>query len=258
MIKSICVDQNIKQFLRNKIENMLKMNISKDFDYIINNTSDLEFYAYYHNLFIKSPLYKNFEINKTKYQKDLYKKKFEIIKTMTNIKNKYILDIGQEDGYYAKLYNDNGAKMEGINVDLTMNYKGDKSSIKIYDGVNIPFDNDTFDIVIIHMVLHHVINNWKELLKDIYRVLKKDGVLIIEDHDFKDDKHNALIDIYHCLYEMVESVDYNVKYYNEYTIRRFRKEELLEELKNIGFVNPKLTMMKHTMLNKFYLIINKK
>ena len=164
MIKYICTDHNLKLFLQKKISSMLHKDISHNFDYVVNNTSDLEFYAYYHNIFVKTPFYKNFDENKMKYQKDLYQRKFETIKQMTNIKNKYILDMGQEDGYYSKLFNNAGAKMVGINVDLTMNYKGDKSDIIIYDGVNIPFPNETFDIILIHMVLHHVIHKSKELL----------------------------------------------------------------------------------------------
>jgi SAM-dependent methyltransferase len=257
MIRDICQDQYIKAFLQKKISTMLKTDISKDFDYIINNTSDLEFYAYYHNLFVKSPFYKIFDINKMEYQKKLYERKFETIKNMVNIKGKYILDVGQEDGYYSKLYNERGAKMEGINVSLTMNYKGDKSNIKIYDGTNIPFEDGTFDIVVIHMVLHHVMSGWKELLKDIYRVLKKGGILIVEDHDFKQDRNNKLIDVVHCLYEMVESVEYNVDYYNNYEIRRFKKEELLNELKKIGFVGPKLDIARFSYLNSYYLTIRK-
>lgn len=257
MIKTICVDHNIRTFLQKKISNMLQKDISKDFNYIVNNSSDLEFYAYYHNMFVASPLYKNFEINKMKYQKDLYERKFETIKSMVDIKNKNMLDVGQEDCYYSQLFNKNGAKMEGINVALTMNYKGDKSCIKIYDGTNIPFADETFDIIVIHMVLHHVMNQWKELLRDIYRVLKSGGTLIIEDHDFKDDKGNKLIDVFHCLYEMIESVDYNIEYYNNYTIRRFYKENLVDELKKIGFKNHRFIIGKYNPLNKFYLTIKK-
>jgi SAM-dependent methyltransferase len=257
MIKNICTDHNLKLFLQKKISSMLHVEISQKFNVVVNSTTDLEFYAYYHNMFVKTPFYKNFDENKMKYQKELYERKFETIKNMVNINNKYILDIGQEDGYYSKLFNNSGAKMVGINVNLTMNYKGDKSDIIIYDGVNIPFPNDTFDIILIHMVLHHVIHKWKELLIDIYRVLKKGGVLIIEDHDFKNGRENDLIDVFHCLYEMVESVEFNVEYYNTYEIRRFRKEELVNELRKIGFLNPKFTINKYNPLNKYYLVIRK-
>ncbi len=257
MIKNICKDMNMKRYLRNKLVNMTQTDISKNFDYIINSTSDLEFFAYYHNKFITTPLYKNFDINKMNYQKELYERKFNTIKEMVNIKNKYILDIGQEDCYYSKLYNNSQSKMVGINVSLTMNYKGDKSCIVIYDGVNIPYPNNTFDIILIHMVLHHVIKNYYELLNDIYRVLKNGGILIIEDHDFTDVRTNNFIDVFHYLYEMVESVEFNMDYYNNYEIRRFKKEDLINDLIKIGFKVNKIIYAKNNPLKKFHLIVSK-
>lgn len=260
MIKHICKNKQVKSYLQSKLSQMTQQDISNNFDHIINNTSDLEFYAYYHHLFINSPNYKNFDTSKSQYQKNLYQRKFKTIKSITNINNKHILDIGQEDYYYANLYNNNNTntKMDGINVSLSMNYKGDKSQIQIYDGVNIPFNNDTFDIVVMHMVLHHVINNYNELLKDIYRVLKNGGVFIIEDHNFTNETTNNFIDVYHYLYEMVESMEFNTDYYNNYEIRRFTKDELLVTLKDIGFKNPKFIINdNNNYLNKYYLAIYK-
>jgi len=258
MIKNVCKNVTMKNYLKHKINDMLQTDISNDFDFIVDSTSDLEFYAYYHEKFVKSPLYKNFDVNKMNYQKVLYERKFNTIKKMVNINNKYILDIGQEDAYYSKLFNDANAKMVGINVNLTMNYKGDKSSIIIYDGTNIPFPNGTFDIIVIHMVLHHVMTNYYELLTDIYRVLKKSGVLIIEDHDFTDERTSNFIDIYHCLYEMVESVEFNMDYYNNYEIRRFTKNNLTKDLTKIGFkINKVVAGQNNNPLKKFYLIANK-
>lgn len=260
MIKHISKNKKIKLYLQSKLSQMTQQDISNNFDNIINNTSDLEFYAYFHHLFKQSPNYKNFDISKTQYQKKLYERKFKTIKDITNINNKHILDIGQEDYYYSSLYNNNNTntKMDGINVSLSMNYKGDKSKIKIYDGVNIPYLPNTFDIVVTHMVLHHVMNNYDKLLMDVYRVLKDGGVFIIEDHDFTDQITNNFIDIYHYLYEMVESIDFNTDYYNNYEIRRFKKEELLDTLQNIGFKNPKFIINdNNNYLNKYYLVVYK-
>lgn len=257
MIKNVCKNIIMKNYLKNKINDMLQTDISIDFDFIVNSTSNLEFYAYYHEKFVKSPLYKNFDVNKMNYQKTLYERKFNTVKKMVNINNKYILDIGQEDGYYSKLFNDSHAKMIGINVDLTMNYKGDKNNIIIYDGTHIPFPNDNFDIIVMHMVLHHVMTNYYELLTDIYRVLKKSGVFIIEDHDFTDERTNNFIDIYHFLYEMVESVEFNMNYYNNYEIRRFSKNDLIKDLTKIGFKKNKVIIGQNNPLKKFYLIFSK-
>lgn len=47
----------------------------------------------------------------------------------------------------------------------------------IYDGLNIPFPNQSFDIVICSFVLHHT-GNWSHLLKEMKRVAKY--IIIIE------------------------------------------------------------------------------
>lgn len=252
MIKNVCKDMILKQSLQKKLGDMLKINISNNFDIIVNSTTDLEFYAYYHEKFVKSPLYKNFNNSKVSYQKALYQRKYNMIKKLVNVHNKHILDVGQEDNYYSSLFDN----MVGINVDLTMNYTGDKKGIIIYDGLHIPYGDNVFDVVVIHMVLHHVIHNYFELLIDIYRVLKKGGYFIIEDHDFTDERTNNFIDIYHCLYEMVQSVEFNVDYYNHYEIRRFKKDELIMDLKKIGFKIDKIIYDKNP-LKKYYLVAKK-
>jgi ubiquinone/menaquinone biosynthesis C-methylase UbiE len=47
-----------------------------------------------------------------------------------------------------------------------------------YDGKNIPFANDYFDSILCTEVLEHVFNI-DELLQEFYRVLKKDGVILL-------------------------------------------------------------------------------
>uniref|UniRef100_A0A6C0EAU0 Methyltransferase type 11 domain-containing protein n=1 Tax=viral metagenome TaxID=1070528 RepID=A0A6C0EAU0_9ZZZZ len=48
---------------------------------------------------------------------------------------------------------------------------------KIFDGKNIPYDDNTFDIVLCSFVLHHT-NTWKKLLLEMKRVAKY--VIIVE------------------------------------------------------------------------------
>lgn len=53
-----------------------------------------------------------------------------------------------------------------------------------YDGLHIPFDAAGFDIVLLAGVLHHVsFDLHAALMKDIYRVLKPGGRLIIYEHN---------------------------------------------------------------------------
>lgn len=256
IIKKICENQNIKHIVLKRLRLILKDNVS-DFDYVLNNTTDLEFYAYYHNKYKTLPVYSYFEKNKHINQKRMYDRKFNFIKSIIDIKNKKMLDIGTEDCYYTKLFEQYGSKMSAINIQMTLNYVGNKNCIQLYNGFAIPHNDNTFDVVLIQMVLHHVIDHYNDLLKDVYRVLKKGGVFIIEDHDFSNEYVNNLIDVYHLFYELIESKDFNTDYYANYKVRRFTKNELIQELKNIGFQPPRIIEQKDDRLNRFHLIAKK-
>ena len=256
MIRSVYDTQQGKQILIGHLTSLLKMNISNDIDKIAHATSDIEFLSYYHNKFVNSSRYNTFDRDKVAHQKVVYKRKFDDINELVNVKGKRMLDIGAEDRYYSQLYKNAGARMDAINIEFNMAYVGDKSNIKIYDGYNIPFESDTFDIVLIHMVLHHVIKDHELLLKDVYRVLKPGGQLIIEEHNFNDDIVNDLIDIYHFSYELIVSRKFNFQYYNEYAIRRFTYDELHDELQNMGFKEFKYSPRRGP-LNKYYVVVLK-
>lgn len=257
IIKEISKNNNIKHKLISRLQGILQTNVKDDFDYVLNNTTDIEFYAYYHDKFKHTPMYKNFDSNKNKYQKQLYDSKYNFIKSIIDIKDKNILDIGEEDCHYSNLFKRQAANVTAVNVKLTMNYEGDKSCIKYYDGYNVPFEDNKFDIVLIQMVLHHVINHYDDLLKDVYRILKPGGSLIIEDHNFSNDNTNNLIDVYHFIFELIESKEFNTEYYNKYKVRRFTKDDLVLTLTNMGFKDYKFIDRKNDQLNRYYLVIKK-
>ena len=57
-------------------------------------------------------------------------------------------------------------------------------------------------------MLHHV-ENLDKLLKEIKRILKPGGVILIIEHDCKEDYDHMIIDILHTLYEFIVDKDYN-------------------------------------------------
>ena len=95
---------------------------------------------------------------------------------------KNILDIGGND-YKAFCLKNN---INYVCIDLQMaqktgqgGYNKDKDGLT-YDGRNLPFKTDTFDLVIVNFVLHHASNNTLFLLEQIKDISSK-YILIGED-----------------------------------------------------------------------------
>ena len=78
------------------------------------------------------------------------------------------LDIGHDGEYTFK--SDNITRLNihpGNNIDV------------VYDGGIIPFEDKTFDKILLRCVLEHV-NDPENLLKEASRILKENGVMVIE------------------------------------------------------------------------------
>lgn len=93
-----------------------------------------------------------------------------------------ILDIGCASGYYTKLYSKKCNVIYGIdpNKDLIEKAKKENPEIKfiVSNAEKLPFKNENFDFVVLSDVLEHVENENKSM-KEVYRVLKKNGEVII-------------------------------------------------------------------------------
>lgn len=74
-----------------------------------------------------------------------------------------------------------------VNMDITdsslryLKTEYDANNCVVGDVNSMPFKNDSFDIVTCIDVLHHEERNTSNILKSIYRILKHDGVLYIQD-----------------------------------------------------------------------------
>lgn len=87
---------------------------------------------------------------------------------------KDILDVGCGLRPYERFFK--GCKYIGIDVEASGRDSNNKIPDKFYDGLHIPFGDNSFDIAICTEVLEHCIDPEK-LLSEIYRILKKDGIL---------------------------------------------------------------------------------
>lgn len=98
-----------------------------------------------------------------------------------------VLEVGCGNGYYLSLLNRLGIKLSltGIDIDeLALNdakrFINDKKvKVMMADASKIPFPNHTFDKIVMSEVIEHVTDDEKKVLKEVYRVLKKDGILVL-------------------------------------------------------------------------------
>jgi len=87
-----------------------------------------------------------------------------------------ILDLGCGSGIAAKYFQD-FFKAKVIGIDIRDN-RLVPIPFQIFDGKNLPFENDSFDVVLINYVLHHC-QSPEELLKEAKKVAKR--IIIFED-----------------------------------------------------------------------------
>jgi len=122
-------------------------------------------------------------------------------KNYLNSKNKKILEIGCSTGNIAREIIDmDNNSYYGVDISKEYIEIAKKSTIRgkflQMDARELSFDNESFDIVMLSSVLHHIDDDiGKNCFKEIHRVLKKDGVVIISEPIVN---HKSLISIILC------------------------------------------------------------
>lgn len=102
-------------------------------------------------------------------------RKYELNKILPEIaKGSLVLDIGSGAGWQARTLFEHGFSVEAIDIEPSDNPVW---PVTIYDGRNIPFPDNHFDVVFSSYVLEHV-SNMCEFQNEIKRVLKETGIAI--------------------------------------------------------------------------------
>lgn len=102
--------------------------------------------------------------------------------------NKTVLEIGCGTGHGSKLIKKcfQAKRIYATDLDKRMidiarkNNNDDSISFEVQNATKLKFKNNFFDAVFDLGVIHHI-PNWKDCLKELKRILKPNGQLIIED-----------------------------------------------------------------------------
>lgn len=111
--------------------------------------------------------------------------------------NKVVLDIACGEGYGSNLLAQNASYVHGVDIDeqtiilANKKYKKKNLNYTVGDTSKIPFDNNFFDVVVSYETIEHH-DQHHEMIKEIKRVLKPNGKIIISTPDklFYSDKTN--------------------------------------------------------------------
>lgn len=216
--------------IRQRIVNMLDQNCA----------DDMQFYIFCRDLL------QNIEKKETprgQYRISSIRKYTSII---DNIQPTSYLDIGcfkgditREIGAHFGL-----SKSQICGIDIKQYQDIPDFTFDIYDGITIPYTNDSFDLITCFMVLHHVpSDNLVSLLSEIYRVMRPNGLLILREHDANPfDKNNVyLLDVLHEYYDHVlnesDTWESSKAFYNK---ESFWRRKIIEA----GFVCHRIPLLR--------------
>ena len=137
------------------------------------------------------------------------------------VKDKIVLDLACGEGYGSFLMADTAKKVIGIDIDketiehASLKYLRDNLKFVSGSMTNIPLDGEKiFDIIVCFEAIEHI-KEQEQLIKEVKRLLKKDGILIIS-------TPNAYI--------YSQKPGYNI-FQNPFHLKEMRYEEFGEILK---------------------------
>ena len=137
---------------------------------------------------------------------------------------KRLLDIGCGKEYYLlKSLRNNVELLYGIDSDVESKVDGNIRIKKEYLIDKLPYMSNFFNVVIMAAILEHF-ENPHEILREVYRVLKKDGELILTTPEPETEK---ILEILRKL-RLSELEEESHKYY-------FTKSDLQKNLSEIGY-----------------------
>lgn len=145
----------------------------------------------------------------------------KIYKYTKHIDKPKILDVGVGSGKKIKKIRELIGKCEiyGADIESWGPYKKKRTydfpfKTISFNPYKIHYDNNMFDCITLILTLHHT--NIVETINECKRILKKDGIIVIVEHDIWNDYDNMNIDLQHRIYEVINNEEPGKRgiYYN--------------------------------------------
>ena len=228
-------DKDVLQYTKNELNSI-----------ITNNIYDHQIYFKF-NLLIKNKEQQIYDrsLSRIKDLNEFFNSKYIKNKEIKSSEYRY-LDFGGGDGQLCSSISKllNLKKENSICMDIASWYGHERDNT--YDNIRFEFINSNLingikngelNLITCFMVLHHI-KHYDSILNEFFRILKKDGILIIREHDCEDYLDNMLIDVEHSLFETTieRKTDIeNLKFLNSYEANYFTKKELNEIIIKKGF-----------------------
>lgn len=132
-----------------------------------------------------------------------------------------ILDVGSGTGIIAKLIKEKtGAKIKCIDI---IDISKTDIPVKIYDGKNIPYKNDSFSVVMCNFVLHHC-TDLEKVIREMKRV-SKSKIFILE--DIPESLFDRFFISFHVLFSKISYGSKKMEFHNIWEWKEiFRKHKL--------------------------------
>lgn len=145
-----------------------------------------------------------------------------------------ILDVGCAEGHITIRVGDyldlHPSQINGCDViELSDNHPNkDRFSFKHLkqdSKTRLPYNDNSQDVVLALMSLHHM-HDVDLMLKEMHRILKDGGIVIIREHDSVGGKFPTILDVVHGFYGMVWSNPPEFDKFDEYFARYFSHSQL--------------------------------
>jgi ubiquinone/menaquinone biosynthesis C-methylase UbiE len=115
----------------------------------------------------------------------------------------------------------------------------------------LPFEDNSLNLVSAFQVFHHI-KHMDMTLKEINRVLKEDGILLIREHDCDSIATRTLIDLDHSLREMSTSDIENLDFLHTYTDDYYSMKNMTNLIVKYGFVEKQMNYQPPKGTTRYY------